>query len=190
MKHSKKITIIFFALILFFVALFTATGPFITLHSIKTSIKNHDVTKLTKNIDIEILRQNLKAQFQSIFETQITQSIKENPKFSDEKMRDFALSMAAKAFDAMIDGMVSPESFALFLSENPEVKLNSEGKPASIADNIAQLQKKSKIKIKYQFDSIDKFYVIKKVNGKDDVIIVLTRYGIIWKVSNIIFPHY
>lgn len=190
MKHSKKITIVFFALLIFFVAFTTAAGPFIALHSIKTSVKNHDATKLTKNIDTKLLRQNLKAQFQSIFETQVTQSIKENPKFSDEKMRDFALSMAAKAFDAMIDGMVSPESFALFLNEKPDVKLNSEGKPATTADNIAKVQANSKIKIKYQFDSLNKFYVTKTVNGKDDVIIVLTRYGVSWKVSNIIFPHY
>ncbi|MES2960769.1 MAG: DUF2939 domain-containing protein [Pseudomonadota bacterium] len=190
MKHSKKITIIFSILVLFFLAFTTAAGPFITLHSIKTSVENHDATKLKKNIDTELLRQNLKSQFQSIFETQITARIKENPQYTDERMRDFALSMAAKAFDAMIDGMVSPESFALFLSEKPKASLNSEGKPTTTVDTIAQMQTNAKIKIKYKFDSLNKFYVTKKVNGKDDVIIVLTRYGVSWKVSNIIFPHY
>lgn len=190
MKNSKKITIIFFALVIFFLAFTTAAGPLITIYSIKTSVENHDAEKLKKNIDTELLRQNLKAQFQSIFENQITARIKENPQYSDERMRDFALSMASKAFDAMISGMVSPESFALFLSENPKANLSSDGKPTTTVDTIAQMQKNAKIKIKYKFDSLNKFYVTKKVNGKDDVIIVLTRYGISWKVSNIIFPHH
>jgi hypothetical protein len=190
MKNSKKITIIFFALIIFFLAFTLATGPLITIYSIKTSVKNHDAEKLKKNVDNELLYQNLKSQFQPIFENQITVKIKENPQYSDEKMRDFALSMASKAFDAMINGMISPESFALFLSENPKANLNSDGKPKTTVDTIAQMQKNAKIKIKYKFDSLNKFYVIKKVNDKDDVIIVLTRYGASWKVSNIIFPHH
>jgi hypothetical protein len=86
--------------------------------------------------------------------------------------------------------MVSPESFALFFSENPKANLSSDGKPITTVDTIAQMQKNSKIKIKYKFDSLNKFYVTKKVNDKDDVIIVLTRYGITWKVSNIIFPYH
>ena len=190
MKNSKKITIIFLALVIFFLAFTTAAGPLITIYSIKTSVKNHDAEKLKKNIDAELLRQNLKFQFKSIFENQITLKIKENPQYSDERMRDFALSMAAKAFDAIIEGMVSPESFALFLSENPKANLGSDGKPTTTVDAIAQMQKNAKIKIKYKFDSLDKFYVTKKVNDKDDVIIVLTRYGLSWKVSNIIFPHH
>ena len=190
MKNSKKITIIFFAFIIFFLAFTTAAGPLITIYSIKTSVKNHDAEKLKKNIDNELLRQNLKSQFQPIFENQITERIKENPQYSDEKMRDFAFSMATKAFDAIIEGMTSLESFALFLSENPKANLSSDNKPKATVEMIAQMQKNAKIKIKYKFDSINKFYVTKKVNDKDDVIIVLTRYGLSWKVSNIIFPRH
>ena len=108
---------------------------------------------MKKNIDNELLRQNLKSQFQSIFENQITAIIKESPQYSDERMRDFALSMTSKAFDAMINGMVSLESFALFLSENPKANFSSDGKPKTTVDTIAQMQKNAKIKIKYKFDS-------------------------------------
>jgi len=157
---------------------YVAVGPFLTIEEIKSGIVERDEKKLSDNIEFEILKENLKKQFN-------TGMIRK----SASKMKDnfFSGLVAGLVSTAMVDPIVDS-----FVTSNGIASI-LEGKELSrlISGNTKKTSQKKDDLLKnaeYSYDSMNTFSVrILNDEGKETRI-VLKRYGFSWKLVNIIVP--
>ena len=173
----KKILI---SLLLFFVLVstFLGLGPFLTLYSIKVSIEEKDSSKLSQNIYFPELRSNLKNQINLSLSDRINKKLNENP------LRFLAEGLADIVVDETLDVFLTPDGLGRLIDGED---------PSSIIRNNKKLDKKDygievleSIRFKYQ--SVNRFIVLINTVNNKQIILHLDRFGIRWKLVNIVLP--
>ena len=173
----KKILI---SLLLFFVLIstFLGLGPFLTLYSIKESIEEKDSSKLSQNIYFPELRSNLKNQINLSLSDRINKKLNDNPlKFLAEGLADIVV-------DETLDIFLTPDGLGRLIDgEDPSSiirnnkKLDTEGKGIEVLESI-----------EFKYQSMNRFIVLIETVNKKQIILHLDRFGIRWKLVNVILP--
>src|SRR2546422_4953712 len=145
-------------------------SPYITVYKIKEGIKNQDSEKLSKNIDFQLLRQNLKEQVSAYMVKKAMIELKNNP------FGPLAIVLVPKLVDGIVDTFVTPAGL---------VNLMEGKKPG---ENFDQREREPFRNATYSFDSLSKFSIWIPNDHTEEVRFVLTRGILNWKLSNIVIP--
>ena len=173
----KKILI---SLLLFFILIstFLGLGPFLTLYSIKESIEEKDSSKLSQNIYFPELRSNLKNQINLSLSDRINKKLNDNP------LRFLAEGLADIVVDETLDVFLTPDGLGRLIDgEDPSSiirnnkKLDTEDKGIEVFESI-----------EFKYQSMNRFIVLIETVNKKQIILHLDRFGIRWKLVNVILP--
>ena len=171
----KKILI---SLLLFFilVSTFLGLGPFLTLYSIKESIEEKDSSKLSQNIYFPELRSNLKNQINLSLSDRINKKLNDNP------LRFLAEGLADIVVDETLDVFLTPDGLGRLIDgEDPSSIIRNNKKLDKEDDGIEVLES-----IKFKYQSMNRFIVLIETINKKQIILHLDRFGIKWKLVNVI----
>lgn len=174
----KKFIITLSSLIVIGLGLYLASGPFITIHGIKSSIKEKDSDRLSTYIEFDLLKKNLKEQFN-------TEMLKITSADPDENPLGMMMAgFASQVVDGLLDVYLTPSSIALLLEgEKPDRYRSSFNHQDSTKEKRTEPLEEYKVK----FVSHDRFYVYTKGRHDQEIKIILQRFGLDWKMTNIIF---
>lgn len=155
-----------------------ASGPFITIDGIRSSIKEKDSDRLSSYIEFDMLKKNLKEQFN-------TQMLKATSADQDNNPLGMMVAgFASQVVDGLLDAYLTPSSIALLLEgEKPDQYRSS----FNHQDPTRKERAKPLEEYEVKFVSHDRFYVYTKGSHDQEVKIILQRFGVEWKVTNIIF---
>ena len=173
----KKILI---SLLLFFilVSTFLGLGPFLTLYSIKESIEEKDSSKLSQNIYFPELRSNLKNQINLSLSDRINKKLNDNP------LRFLAEGLADIVVDETLDVFLTPDGLGRLIDgEDPSSIIRNNNKLDTEDDGIEVLES-----IEFKYQSMNRFIVLIETINKKQIILHLDRFGIKWKLVNVILP--
>jgi len=173
----KKILI---SLLLFFilVSTFLGLGPFLTLYSIKESIEEKDSSKLSQNIYFPELRSNLKNQINLSLSERINKKLNDNP------LRFLAEGLADIVVDETLDIFLTPDGLGRLIDgEDPSSIIRNNKKLDTEDDGIEVLES-----IEFKYQSMNRFIVLIETINKKQIILHLDRFGIKWKLVNVILP--
>lgn len=176
----KKSILTLVTLITIGLASYIFTGPYLTVHGIKSSIKENDTDRLSSYVEFDLLRKNLKEQFNAAMMKSTGEDTKNNP---------FAMMMvgvASQLVDGLVDVYVTPSSIVLLLDgEKPAYTVRS-----SSMETEPTKEKGSEPLKEYRtkFVSTNRVYVYAKGTQEEEITIVLQRFGLAWKITNIILP--
>ena len=173
----KKILI---SLLLFFilVSTFLGLGPFLTLYSIKESIEEKDSSKLSQNIYFPELRSNLKNQINLSLSDRINKKLNDNP------LRFLAEGLADIVVDETLDVFLTPDGLGRLLDgEDPSSIIRNNKKLDKKDDGVEVLES-----IEFKYESMNRFIVFINTVNKKQIILHLDRFGIRWKLVNVILP--
>ena len=173
----KKILI---SLLLFFVLIstFLGLGPFLTLYSIKESIEEKDSSKLSQNIYFPELRSNLKNQINLSLSDRINKKLNDNP------LRLLAEGLADIVVDETLDVFLTPDGLGRLIDgEDPSSIIRNNKKLDTEDDGIEVLES-----IEFKYQSMNRFIVLIETINKKQIILHLDRFGIKWKLVNVILP--
>ena len=176
-KIMKKILI---SLLLFFVLVstFLGLGPFLTLYSIKESIEEKDSSKLSQNIYFPELRSNLKNQINLSLSDRINKKLNDNP------LRFLAEGLADIVVDETLDVFLTPDGLGRLIDgEDPSSIIRNNKKLDTEDDGIEVLES-----IEFKYQSMNRFIVLIETVNKKQIILHLDRFGIKWKLVNVILP--
>tara|TARA_B100000886_G_scaffold340421_1_gene309861 strand:- start:1342 stop:1872 length:531 start_codon:yes stop_codon:yes gene_type:complete len=173
----KKVLI---SLLLFFVLVFTflVLGPFLTLYSLKESIEEKDSSKLSKNIYFPELRSNLKNQINLSLSDRIDKKLNEN------LLRFLAEELADIVVDETLDVFLTPDGLGRLIDgEDPSSIIRNNKKLDKKDDGIEVLES-----IRFKYQSVYRFIVLINTVNNKQIILHLDRFGIRWKLVNIVLP--
>ena len=173
----KKILI---SLLLFFVLVstFLGLGPFLTLYSIKESIEEKDSSKLSQNIYFPELRSNLKNQINLSLSDRINKKLNDNP------LRFLAEGLADIVVDETLDVFLTPDGLGRLIDgEDPSSIIRNNKKLDTKDDGVEVLES-----IEFKYQSMNRFIVLIETINKKQIILHLDRFGIKWKLVNVILP--
>lgn len=163
------------------------TGPYSTIQHIKSGVKNRDAAELEEYIDFPVLRENLK--------DQASAAMLKSVGAEGGVLGALAGSFAKMVSGSVIDAFVTPQGLAKVMSGELTSLINPP-KPEPeqpSADGQTEHQRRSEQLFKdarYAFDSASQFSIwAKDKNGKETQFI-LTRYGLKWRLTNIILAAY
>lgn len=176
----KKSLISLFSFIIIGLAFYIIIGPYLAIDGIRSSIKENDTDRLSAYVEFDLLRKNLKEQFNATMLKNSNEEIQQNP---------FAMMMvgvASQLVDGLVDVYVTPSAIALLLEgERPAYTARSssmETKPTK-HERVEPLKE-----YRTKFVSTDRFYIYTKDTHGKEITIVLQRFGLEWKITNIILP--
>ena len=173
----KKLIITFVTLIIIGLGVL-ASGPFMAIDGIRSSIKEKDSDRLSSYIEFDLLKKNLKEQFNSQM-LKATSADKDN-----NPLGVMVAGFASQVMDGLIDTYLTPSSIALLLEGEKPGQFRS-----SYHQQDADKQEKAEPLKEYEvkFVSHDRFYVYTKGSNDQEIKIILQRFGLDWKITNIIF---
>jgi len=176
----KKSILTLLTLITIGLGSYIVVGPYFTIHGIKSSIKENDTDRLSEYVEFNLLRKNMKEQFNATMIKSSGEDIKQNP---------FAMMMvgvASQLVDGLVDVYLSPASIALLLDgERPEYR----ARPSYTETKPTKNRRSEPLKeYTTKFVSTDRFYVYTKGANEEEITVVLQRFGLEWKMTNIILP--
>lgn len=171
---------VFISLLLFLVLVSTylGLGPFLALYSIKESIEAKDSIQLSKNIYFPELRANLKDQINLSFSDSINKRLNDNP------LRFLAEGLADIVVDETLDVFLTPDGLGRLMDgEDPSSIIRNNKKSEKKDSGVEVLES-----IEFKYQSINRFIVFINTVNKKQIRLHLDRFGIRWKLVNVILP--
>ncbi len=171
---------VFISLLLFLVLVSTylGLGPFLALYSIKESIEAKDSNQLSKNIYFPELRANLKDQINLSFSDSINKRLNDNP------LRFLAEGLADIVVDETLDVFLTPDGLGRLMDgEDPSSIIRNNKKSEKKDSGVEVLES-----IEFKYQSMNRFIVSINTVNKKQIRLHLDRFGIRWKLVNVILP--
>ena len=171
---------VFISLLLFLVLVSTylGLGPFLALYSIKESIEAKDSNQLSKNIYFPELRANLKDQINLSFSDSINKRLNDNP------LRFLAEGLADIVVDETLDVFLTPDGLGRLMDgEDPSSIIRNNKKSEKKDSGVEVLES-----IEFKYQSMNRFIVFINTVNKKQIRLHLERFGIRWKLVNVILP--
>lgn len=181
--NKKSISILFG---LFFIALgvcFYYT-PHWAVSNMKKAAENRDADTLSEYVDFPSLKESLKANFNAMMATEVSNNMSDNP------FGAFGAALATAFINPMIDNLVTPESLAMMMKgEKPELKKTNRKNEKKTSNTSSNTNENTEMTMSY--DNFNSFIVTtKEKNSSDDPVkMIFKRHGIIsWKLSALRLP--
>jgi len=171
---------VFISLLLFLVLVssYLGLGPFLALYSIKESIEAKDSNQLSKNIYFPELRANLKDQINLSFSDSINKRLNDNP------LRFLAEGLADIVVDETLDVFLTPDGLGRLMDgEDPSSIIRNNKKSEKKDSGVEVLES-----IEFKYQSMNRFIVFINTVNKKQIRLHLDRFGIKWKLVNVILP--
>ena len=171
---------VFISLLLFLVLVssYLGLGPFLALYSIKESIEAKDSNQLSKNIYFPELRANLKDQINLSFSDSINKRLNDNP------LRFLAEGLADIVVDETLDVFLTPDGLGRLMDgEDPSSIIRNNKKSEKKDSGLEVLES-----IEFKYQSMNRFIVFINTVNKKQIRLHLDRFGIRWKLVNVILP--
>ena len=158
---------------------YVVASPYITITEIKTSVQDRDQEKMAGDINFPVLRENFRQQLNE-------QLIKSNTIKMQDNDNSYAIievfSLSRKMADELTNALITPAGLTNIMFGG---KLLQDG----IAVNQPTTENREIFKdASYSFDDINSFSARVKNDHDEDVRFVLTRNGLAWQLTNIVFP--
>lgn len=151
------------------------TSPFITVSQIKAAVRDRNSQKLCNKIDFPLLRHNLKSQFKAkIVEEAGT----------DVDGGSYALALATTFADGIFEVFITPEGVSALMESEEFPMGRPEADLQGTFKSFNELFKESR----FSFNSINSFSVVASNDVKEEIEFVFRRYGLNWKLCNVIVP--
>jgi hypothetical protein len=179
--NVKKLGIWFFIVLLMGVAA-VASGPFYAIHQIRQALEQRDPAKLAEVVDFPALKANVRMQLEGFLAGQSPTDIKQTP------FAAFAMSLASRVVDGMVDAVVTPQGLAALLhgiSPGRYWQSRNENLSEAAADAGVDGMFNNAV---YHYDNPSRFSVWIQGEGEGRFQFIFTRTGLSWKLSNVIFP--
>ena len=161
------------AIVVFVVLLggYVVALPYITITDIKTFAQDRDQEKIAEYINFPVLRENFKQQLSDQMIKSDTDTMQDNHYAALE-----VIGLASKMADVLVDAFITPAGLTSMMSgQKPGQYGTTENREIFKA-------------AKYSFDDTNSFSAQVKTDDDEEVRFVLTRNGLSWKLTNIIFP--
>lgn len=157
-------------------------GPFLTVYAISNAVQKKDSEKLASHVAFGQLRQNLKTQFRQSLQNNAQINTANNP------FGDIAMVFASTLIEGAVETFVTPEGLEkIVLGKVPTLNaINSATSDAG--DKMVTEGARKKQEYRYKYQSLNRFSVWLVNQNKQETQFVLTRKGLSWKLTNIIFP--
>ncbi|MDR2192258.1 MAG: DUF2939 domain-containing protein [Endomicrobium sp.] len=158
-------------------------SPYWTLHNIKSAVKSNDNYAISEYIDFPSVRQSIKDQMNVTIAKEI-----DNEKIKDNPFAVFGAVIAESLIDVMIDAYITPAGLAQIMSgKKIDIDIQSKTQEKNETVNNAP-HKKPFSDASMGYKSFKKFVVSIKDEENGEVQFVLRRYGLSWKLTEIILP--
>jgi len=176
--NLKKLFLTLGSLIVIGLGVYLASGPFITINGIRSSIKEKDTDRLSSYIEFDLLKKNLKEQFNTEILKATAADEEKNP------LGMMVAGFASQVAEGLLDAYLTPSSIALLLEGEKPDHYRS---PFTQQDSAQKERKEPLEEYSVKFVSHDRFYVYTKGSHDQEIKIILQRFGLDWKITNIIF---
>ncbi len=163
-------------------AAYVVGGPFLTINALRVAVKNQDTSALSRHVDFPTLRGNLKAQLDDYVLRQAGPDAQSNP------FGAIALRIAGGLSGSAVDAVLTPVGIGAVLEGR---NLWQRGSGAGIVrnDSYAHAAPSDPLKdARYRYESTSRFTATVLDRSGDPVVLVLSRDGLRWKLSDIRLP--
>jgi hypothetical protein len=167
---KSSVTVVL-AVVLVILAGVTAAGPYLTMRQIEKAINERDAVRLENYVDFPALRTSLKEQLRASMVKELAAE--------DDPFAMFGMALASALIDGMADAVLTPNGLIALISgvELEEVEMTD------VSSRKVDLLRNSR----WTVDSLSSVSLWVKADS-DESRFVLQRYGLKWKLKNIIFP--
>lgn len=170
-----------FALALALLLGYVAAGPFLTVHAIRSAVKEGNTGELSKHVDFAAIRLSLKAQVDDYLVRRAGPEVQSNP------FGAIGLSLAGSLAGTAVDAIATPMGIGAVL-EGRKLLRRVDGS-ASRRDAYQPVAPAEPLKeLSYRFESPSRFTATVANADGDPVVFVLTRDGLSWTVTDVRLP--
>ncbi|WP_101927062.1 MULTISPECIES: DUF2939 domain-containing protein [Luteimonas] len=159
---------------------YTAAGPFLTIHAIRTAVQADDSRALSRQVDFPALRSSLRLQLNDAMVREV------GPDLQSSLLGAIGLRLAGSAVGTGVDMMVTPVGLSA-LMRGRRVWSLAGGAPLSTADEAATRTDPLE-DAHFRYHSPSRFTATVRDDRDRPIVFVLTRSGIQWKLSDIRLP--
>lgn len=170
-----------FAALLVLLAAYVAAGPWLAIHGIGKAIEQRDAARLSRYVDFPALRVNLRAQL----DDQLVR--RAGSDLQSSLFGVVALGVAGRLTGAAVDVMVTPAGIAALLQGHGVWKRatgdTADGDTWGPPAPARPLQG-----ARGRYESLSRFTATRRLDGGGEVVFVLTRQGLRWRLTDIALP--
>jgi len=160
---------------------YVVAGPYLTIHGISKAIEERDTGQLSRHVDFPALRVNLKAQLSDYVIR------RGGPELQSSLLGAVALGVAGNLAGAGVDTLVTPVGIGALL-EGQGVWKRAIGDTAG-GDTYAPPTPARPLRdARHRYESVSRFTATTQTRDGRDIVFVLTRDGLRWRLSNVILP--
>lgn len=157
-------------------------GPYLTINGLRVALKEQDTKALARYVDFPTLRGNLKAQLDDYVLRQAGPDVQSNP------FGAIALRIAGGLSGGAVDALLTPAGIGAVL-EGRELWQRGSGAGIVRNDSYAHTAPPDPLKdVRYHYESASRFTATVHDRSGDPVVLVLSRDGLRWKLSDIRLP--
>lgn len=160
---------------------YVAAGPFLTVHAIRTAVKDGNTGELSKHVDFAAIRLSLKAQVEDYIVRRA------GPQVQSSLFGSLGLSVANGLAGTAVDAIATPMGIGAVL-EGRKVFKRFDGS-ATRRDAYEPVAPAEPLKdLSYRYESPSRFTATVNNADGDPVVFVLTRDGLSWQVTDVRLP--
>lgn len=160
---------------------YVVAGPYLAIHGISEAIKERDTAQLDRYVDFPALRVNLKAQLSDYVVR------RGGPELQSSVFGAVALGVAGNLAGAGVDTLVTPAGISAVL-QGQDVWKRAIGDTDGGDTWAPPAPAKPLQNARHRYESFSRFTATTQTRDGRDIVFVLSRDGLRWKLSNIILP--
>ena len=171
--------LVLIAVLLVLLVAYIAAGPYLTINAIRDAVQAQNGAKLSRQLDFPALRSSLKLQVDNYLVTRAGPDVQSN------LFGAIGLRIASGVASGTVDAMVTPAGLAAMMG----------GRTLWNRISVEQARAKTYIPPRdplqdaaYGFESPSRFTATVIDDDGQPVVFVLTRKGLVWKLSDIRLP--
>jgi hypothetical protein len=180
---KRTLILVGIALLLLFIGAYYGS-PYWAIHQMQAAGKAGEGDRLASYVDFPAVRESLKSQMLAMMVKQLqSDSTKDNP------FAAFGLAIAGTMVNALVDGMVTPESLANMVTSGKANPGKVASAPPPVADSTSDKQQTPRVDRRYV--GMDVFHVEMHEPDTDKLMLtfVLNREGWFgWKLKSVRMP--
>ena len=174
----KKIIAIILVLSAIFIAYFMAS-PYISTYFIQKALTDNNTEMLARHIDYTVLRENLKQTMRSELDSSLGDF---DELLKDSNVNILLQGVSSKILDTLAEGMMTPQILRkIFQGQKTDILTDQSQQPKQEGD------KKLLENASFHLDSLNHFSIWIPMQKDEKTQIILSRYGLTWKITHILF---
>lgn len=177
---NRRTWIIVACVVLVALLAWVASGPYRTLAAIREAVKTEDASALARQVDFPALRASLKVQLQDRIVREAGTEVQTN------RFGAFGLRIATGLAGGLVDAMVTPMGLGAMMEGRKTWNRAGGIAPPSRRDTSGQPEPLPAPR--HRFESASRFTATVTGDDGGEVVFVLTRKGLGWKLSDIRLP--